>query len=271
MTTDTDLVPAPTDDQLLAAVRAYHEQLPKTGRDGRPVRCIAASEQDQSVPSGVRNPLWEIVRLLPNSPFDDLFGGRVLRPGGHMLTELLCAQGADFAERYRQCEPFTRPELCKRYSWAIASPGDIAWIRNVLQGRGLVEVGAGSGYWAWQLRQTGVDVVAYDPHPPGPDNGYVRGGPYTQVLPGDHTEALAHTDRVLFLCWPGYGAGWAHELLSVWGGQTVIYCGEPEDGCTADRDFYKLLDADWHEIDGCGLHVQWDGIHDTLTAHQRRT
>ena len=91
------------------------------------------------------------------------------------------------------------------------------------------------------------------------------------MLPGDHTAALAHQDRVLFMCWPGYCASWADELLAVWGGQTVIYCGEGWGGCTADDGFYKRLEAEWDEVDTCGAHVQWDGIHDEITLYQRRT
>lgn len=263
--------PVVSDEQLLEAVRAYTQRVPASGPYG-PTRRIAGSDQDQRVPPGTSNPLWEIVRLLPTSPHGDLWGSGILRPDGHLIRELLAAGAGDFSQRYQELEPFTRMQLCKRYTWAIPSPYDIAWIARLTAraGRGVVEVGAGTGYWAWQLRQAGVDVVAYDPHPPGPDNGFASGGPYTTVLPGDHTAALAHQDRVLLMCWPGYGASWADELLAVWGGQTIIYCGEGWGGCTANDGFYKRLETEWEQIDMSGGHVQWDGIHDDLTLYQRR-
>jgi SAM-dependent methyltransferase len=59
-----------------------------------------------------------------------------------------------------------RDELAPLYAWAIPSPGSIAWIVDVLDGTPLLEVGAGRGYWAALLAQAGIDVVAFDHHPP---------------------------------------------------------------------------------------------------------
>ena len=53
----------------------------------------------------------------------------------------------------------------------------------------LVEVGAGTGYWAAALRRRGVDVLAYDLNPPAADaaetNAYHgRLPPFTEVQRG---------------------------------------------------------------------------------------
>ncbi len=49
------------------------------------------------------------------------------------------------------------------------------WCREALKalaGVGpLLEVGAGTGYWAFLLRQAGVAVTAVDSHPPGAQSG----------------------------------------------------------------------------------------------------
>src|SRR5262249_45616428 len=103
---------------------------------------IAGSAYDQVTPAGVDNPYWEIVRQLPS-----------VREAGQGI----CPDG------FARGLPGGHHLLTKRYSWAIPSPGDIAWLARILRGRGLVEIGAGSGYWVWQATQAGIDAIAYEP------------------------------------------------------------------------------------------------------------
>lgn len=65
-----------------------------------------------------------------------------------------------------------RTELTREYSWAIPSPQALAFTLLHLDGRSVVEMGAGAGYWAWMLQQLGVDVMAYDLHPPDQDENW---------------------------------------------------------------------------------------------------
>jgi len=134
----------------------------------------------------------------------------------------------------------------------------------------VVEMGAGSGYWAAMLRERGVDVLAYDVEPPDEaslNNGFAY-RPFTEVRQGD--ASLFATDdslarRTLLLVWPGQAdvgprdeaeSGWeAHCLRSYLeaGGQTVVYVGEreeavqakpgtaPDCGVSASRTFQVLL------------------------------
>jgi hypothetical protein len=51
-----------------------------------------------------------------------------------------------------------RREYCSLYAWAIADPEAVAFVAE--QTAKIVEMGAGTGYWAGQLAQAGVDVVA---------------------------------------------------------------------------------------------------------------
>jgi hypothetical protein len=175
-----------------------------------------------------------------------------------------------------------RFELRKDYSWAI--PNDAAldtiakWSPN-----GVVEIGAGGGYWAMLLRQRGVDVVAYDPlHEPG--QWFSRR--WTEVLAGDHTAVANHPDRSLLLCWPMYGAEWSGEAVDLYDGDTVLYVGEGASGCTGDDRMHALLGepACWHDEDEVCEHdwptakfrevdsvdiPQWSGIHDRLYVYER--
>lgn len=91
-----------------------------------------------------------------------------------------------------------RERLVKRYAWAV--PTEEA-VRVIASHGPVVEIGAGTGYWASLLRQVGTDVVAYDRSPH--DNHWCV-GTHSLVEVGGPEKASEHPDRTLFLCWPPY-------------------------------------------------------------------
>jgi hypothetical protein len=231
---------------------------PEPGILGRiPSRKIAGSDWDQQVPEGTENPYWEIVRQIPLE--DGLsFGPSRPEPSSFVVT------GQPPVARAL----VNRNALCGTFSWSIPSPGDMTWMRQILGGRGVVEAGAGSGYWAWQMRQAGIDAVAYEPADPA-DNKYVH-REWTALLRDGHQAPQHHPDRALFLCWPSYDEPWAAHALSCYSGDLLIYCGEGWGGCCADDGFFKLIDAEWEEIGSSPAHVSFWGIHCYLTAYRRK-
>jgi hypothetical protein len=135
------------------------------------------------------------------------------RPGGDGAS-LLSREGA--ARRLR---------LAQRYAYVLPEPR----LLDVLcRHSPLVEVGAGTGYWAHRLRLAGADVLAYDQAPLGgePRNRYHPDAqPWTEVLEGDATVLRAHPDRTLLLCWPpAYSSLW--EALRFYAGEVVVYVGD---------------------------------------------
>lgn len=208
---------------------------------------IADSPHDQAVPDGMDNPYWEIIRRLPS--IQDPWDG---------ITPYSYPHGLGL---YRQ-------DFTTRYAWAIPSPGDITWMKSLLDGRGLVEIGAGAGYWAWQARQAGIDVIAYEPAAAA-DNIHVEVEPFTELADGDHTAAARHPDRALLVCWPTYSHPWAGEGLSLYQGDLLIYVGESWGGCCADDAFFEQLDAQWTEVESSPQHVTWWGVHCRMTAYRR--
>ena len=222
---------------------------------------IAGSEWDQPVPDGIENPYWEVVRQLP---LDDMASPSPWRtrpePNMYLFTDDPSGSGFRlFANRYA---------LCGTYSWSVCSPGDIAWIKDLLGGMGVVEAGAGGGYWAWQLRQAGVDVAAYDPAVPG--EHYFARREWSPILPGDASAVGKHPDRALFLCRSSYGEPWAAEALTCYQGDLLIYAGEGEGGCTAGDGFFELLGAGWEEAGVSPSHISYSGINCDLTAYRRK-
>ncbi|MGH3376427.1 MAG: hypothetical protein ACRDP6_16980 [Actinoallomurus sp.] len=210
---------------------------------------IAGSPYDQLTPIGVDNPYWEIVRHLPT----------VREPG-----QGICPDG------FTRGLPVGHHLLAQRYSWAIPSPGDIAWLTHVLADRGLVEIGAGSGYWAWQAGQAGIDVIAYEPISASA-NAYTDGIQYTLIRRDGPAAARRHPSRALLLCWPSHGDPWAANALHAYTGDLMIYIGQGQGGRCADDDFFRLLARTWTPIGASTRHVAWRHTHSAMTAYRRRT
>ncbi|HMH89665.1 MAG TPA: hypothetical protein VK586_01140 [Streptosporangiaceae bacterium] len=118
------------------------------------------------------------------------------------------------------------------------------------------------------MRQAGIDAVAYEPLDIA-DNKYAR-REWAELLRDGHDAPKRHPDRALFLCWPSYGDPWAAHALSCYEGDLLIYCGEPECGCCADDEFFKLVDSEWEEAGRSPAHISYWGIHCYLTAYTRK-
>lgn len=150
-----------------------------------------------------------------------------------------------------------RDELVKKYAWAV--PNTEA-IKTIAKYSPIIEIAAGSGYWASLVKQVGADIDAYDKSP--------WEKTWTDVLEGTESVANAYPNRTLFLCWPPYGAPVASNALKEYEGFTVIYVGEGPEGCTGDEEFHDLLNRNWMLEETVNI-PQWRGIHDTLYVYKR--
>jgi hypothetical protein len=133
--------------------------------------------------------------------------------------------------------------LAQRFAYVLPQPHLLDVVRRYSP---LVELGAGTGYWAYLLRSLGADVVAYDIAPMGASranryHGEVR--PWSEVLDGDVRAISKHSERSLFLCWPPrYSNIW--ESLSYFRGNVLLYIGDRGARTTElsvlERDFEEL-------------------------------
>lgn len=181
-----------------------------------------------------------------------------------------------------------RREACARWSFAVPTDEALDLINSLGP---VVEVGAGTGYWAERLARRGGDVVAYDELGEKYDHWFPEARQHPLVQFGVAQVAALHADRVLFLCWPPYSDPMAHDALVAYeaaGGRTLVYVGEGSGGCTGDDDFHHRVGAgcahldSWRGGDACHhdyaptwrevkqLSIpQWYGIHDYLTVYER--
>ncbi len=87
--------------------------------------------------------------------------------------------------------------ICSYFSWAV--PNHDA-LQALLALGPLVELGAGTGYWAWLLTRMGADIIAYDVAESHEGQGYRF---RHQLVRDGGVEALKSSGkRALLLCWP---------------------------------------------------------------------
>jgi hypothetical protein len=138
-----------------------------------------------------------------------------------------------------------REELIARYAFAVPTDDALEAI-EAASPDGVIELGAGTGYWAGLLDDRGLSVEAFDIAPaPSQDNQWFAGSPsWYPVRPGDHTTPAAYPERTLLIVWPTRNETWAAAALDAYheaGGQCVAYVGEGPGGHTGDDVFHARI------------------------------
>ncbi|MET7769406.1 class I SAM-dependent methyltransferase [Nocardia sp. NPDC005366] len=175
---------------------------------------------------------------------------------------------------------FAQTVLQSAYSYAIPAPETLDWITACCNGRRVVELGAGRGYWAAQLARRGVDVLAFDAAPPGIRSNLsfprTSGVPLSWHPVGDLADFSRAdiTDAVLLLCWPpGWSDPMSSEALNAYreaGGDRLIYIGEPRGGRTANDTFFATLEVEWVLADQDPDFVAWWNLADVAQYWRTR-
>ncbi|MEQ1699512.1 MAG: hypothetical protein ABMA25_05340 [Ilumatobacteraceae bacterium] len=136
-------------------------------------------------------------------------------------------------------------DVLRRYGFSVPTEGAIQLIAEHAQ-RGVVEIGAGTGYWAHRLSRAGVDVVAFDRFPPPSSSNQWFAGvpPWHAVHAGDEAVVERFPERLLLIVWPTRDEIWATEALERFhraGGDLVAYVGDGPGGRTGDASFHAVL------------------------------
>lgn len=136
----------------------------------------------------------------------------------------------------------SRLELAQRYAYVFP---DAPLVTALYELGPLVEIGAGTGYWARKLRDIGADILAFDKAPPNgdvPNRYHSRAPTWTEVEPGDHTVLTAHSERALFLCWPPLFSSLG-DCLEFYDGNTVACIGDGGHRTSRLRNLNSLFDV----------------------------
>ena len=138
-----------------------------------------------------------------------------------------------------------RQQLVRRYAYGIPDDAVLGAIALAAP-FGVVEVGAGTGYWARLLHDRGVAVVAYDVQPPhsGANRFVDAGRPWFPVGEADERAVEQHPERTLLLVWPTWRETWAGDAAARFhavGGRTLVYVGDGPGGRTGDATLHARL------------------------------
>lgn len=218
---------------------------------GDPATIIHGSKFDQT--ANTDNPYWEVIRRLPYRYWP--FLGE--RPQVDVMSSVRLLE-----------EHINRETLVRHFSWAIPSPSALTAIANHLAGKPVVEIGAGGGYWKWQLTQLGVDVTAFDRR-----LGIVpdyRTRLWAEVNKGTPGVVVDFPDHVLMLCWPEFQGQMAMNALRAYKGDTVLFIGEP--GLCGSKNFHQTLNSDdeWEEVFLPCAHWTYWCIRCSIYCYKRR-
>lgn len=159
-----------------------------------------------------------------------------------------------------------RYELVARYAWSV--PTDQA-IRVIAAQPDIVEMGAGTGYWASLVAAAGGRIRCYDLYQ-GEENEFRHRVQYypierrgVEVLRTDAKDC-----QTLLLSWPPYDDSFGHQCVRSFRGKWIVFIGEEEGGCTGDDKMFRRLRRDWKELWYVKL-PQWPGMHDGMTVYER--
>jgi hypothetical protein len=239
-------------DRLRAALADFWAAVPDAERrDAPPLR----EATGQRTAPGMENPYFD---LMLDVPARDRWG--------RYAYSLPVVFGASFELSYRIMAAggdMFRPRL--RYSWSVPTPSDLTLLTELCRDRGVVEIGAGGGYWAWMLTQCGVDVAAYDIAPGR--TRWFTGTPWHDVAQAGPQAAAEHPGKALMLCWPMEDDPVAAQALDAYRGDTLIFIGDP--ASCGDGAFWQQVKRGWDEQLCAVDHYPYWGLRDLLSIFRK--
>lgn len=157
-----------------------------------------------------------------------------------------------------------RTEVIKQFGFAIPS----LEIITDLAARKLIELGAGTGYWAHLITNAGGDILASDASATS-TYSFTTGSHFPVEICDAVRFVKKHPDRDVLIVWPTLGSAWAESAARAMEvGRTLYLIGEGYGGCTADDGLFEYLNDAFEVITYTGMPV-WPGIHDRFTVYKK--
>lgn len=180
--------------------------------------------------------LKAVSQILSWTPYVDFFASRKMNA---------CPSGIDNPywdlTRHPQFHGSNGLDLWKEFCWGIVPSSDDA--KKIAEFSPLVEIGAGSGYWAYLISQHGATIHAYDKFIPKTAETKWARKLWYDVKQGGPEVAREYTDPwTLLLIRPPSDehAPMAKEILKNFKGKRFIYAGEVC-GSNANKSFFDYL------------------------------
>ncbi len=164
---------------------------------------------------------------------------------------------------------YKRDYFTKEYGWSVPSSEAVEKIKDFVGGDSVLEIGSGYGMWAKIMQEAGISVTPTDYYEKR--QGWVPSKKsFTDVEDVEAVQALNKYGgyNVLMMVWPPYADPMASDAIKSFAGSKLIFVGEGNGGCTANDDFFEILDRDWVERDYIEI-PRWVGICDSLRLFER--
>ena len=182
-----------------------------------------------------------------------------------MVNEYLQLYNETGGQWLLAADPPVRLPKIKKYAHAVPTKEALD---TIAQYSPIIEIGAGTGYWAYLLEKQGATALPFDLHPPKYGRNNYHEHWWMHVRTGGPGEVKRYPKHTLFLCWPPPDDTMAHHALQCYAGEIVIYIGEWTGAC-ANEAFFVLLEKEFEQIKIVNI-PQWDGMHDYMTVWKRK-
>lgn len=165
-----------------------------------------------------------------------------------------------------------RDAFIKLQGFSLVSKNWIKELLPYLNGKKVLEVMAGYGTISYALQSEGINVIAIDDYSWKDDyRCFNKNLLWADVENLDVIKAInKYVPDVIIMSWPPYNEDVAYrtimEMRKVNPNCEMIYIGEREGGCTADDDFFEVVEfIDNVFIDKANkFYTSWNFIHDKV-------
>jgi len=136
-------------------------------------------------------------------------------------------------------------------AWATPTFNVIKYIKEIVEEKPVLEIGAGYGLWAALLKMVGCNIIATDDYSWMKHNNGTSKETYTDIENISYGNALEKYNeyKILFLCWPHPKGYMTYNTLQKFTednkGETLIYIGEENFTITGGIKFQKYLEKNW--------------------------
>ena len=144
-----------------------------------------------------------------------------------------------------------REKVVERFGYAVITREAI---NRLVPYSPFIEVGAGTGYWSYELEKAGGISIATDLHTPEtktqPEvlHAFYGHEPYVKLIAMSAEKAVEkYPGKTLLMVWPELDLNWAWKALKKYTGSTLIYVGEGRGGWTGDDQLHDELELNWQQ------------------------
>ncbi|KKM16800.1 hypothetical protein LCGC14_1682200 [marine sediment metagenome] len=142
--------------------------------------------------------------------------------------------------------------------------------KEIIKYSPLIEIGAGTGYWAYLINKYEGDIIAFDNNE---WKNYFKKTFYStkwfDVKFGVENQVKKYPERTLFLCWIDSSSKMGLTCLKLYTGTYFIHIGESKGLCCATDSFFKYLNKKFQLVKDISI-PQWHGCHDYLEIYKRK-